>query len=379
MTTLPLLDPIIAGTPRARFFDVMRFACPGRTLATLGGIWRSTLDRWVAEGMPAELASIPRLIEHFGLQQHLWGGPQAQVFTFPAFQHTVLRETATTVTYRNEMGITCTDFKVNAYQSMPHFEAFPVRSRADWREYRTRLQWDPARVGAEWEAQVAGWRGREAPLILALGRVASLYGALRDMVGVEGLSVLFYDDPELVAEMMDTMVELFLHTTTQLFAHFVPDAVCFWEDMAYKTSSLLGVRQVREFMLPRYQRMTAHLRQLGVPFILLDSDGCIDQLIPLWLEAGIDGVVPMEAQAGMDVARYREQYPRLLMMGGIDKKALAEGPAAIDREMDKIARTIATGGFVPFFDHGLPHDVPYAHFVYFVRRLKEVCETGESY
>lgn len=370
----PTLEPLIAGTPRACFFDVMRFACPGRTLATLGGIWPSTLQRWVEEGLPAELASIPRLLEHFGLQPHLWGGPQAQVFTFPPFPRTVLRETADTVTYRNEMGITCTDFKVNAYQSMPHFEAFPVRSRADWQAYRPRLQWDPARVGAEWQAQVEGWRGRQAPLILALGRVASLYGALRDLVGVEGLSVLFYDDPALVAEMMDAMVELFLHTTTHLFAHFLPDAVCFWEDMAYKTSSLLGVRQVREFMLPRYQRMTAHLRRLGVPFLLLDSDGCIDQLIPLWLEAGIDGVVPMEAQAGMDVARYREQYPRLLMMGGIDKKALAEGPAAIDHEIDKIARTIASGGLVPFFDHGLPHDVPYAHFRYFVQQLKAVCQ-----
>ncbi len=374
MTTLqPKLAPIIPGTPRARFFDVMRFACPGRTLATLGGIWRSTLDRWVVEGLPPELASIPRLIEHFGLQPHLWGGPAAQVFTFPLFARTVLRETERTVTYLNETGITCTDFKVNAYQSMPHFEAFPVRSRADWDAYRTRLQWTPARIGDGWATQTAEWRGRTAPLILALGRVASLYGSLRDLVGVEALSVLFYDDLALVEEMMDTMVELFLQTTTALFADFLPDAVCLWEDMAYKTSSLLGVHHVRELMVPRYRRMTTHLRQLGVPLILLDSDGCIDGLIPCWLEAGIDGVVPMEAQAGMDVARYREQYPDLLMMGGVDKKALAEGPAAIDRELDKIARTIASGGLIPFFDHGLPHDVSYANFRYFVKGLKAVC------
>jgi uroporphyrinogen decarboxylase len=119
--------------------------------------------------------------------------------------------------------------------------------------------------------------------------------------------------------------------------------------------------------------MTAHLRRLGVPIILLDSDGCIDQLIPIWLEAGMDGVVPMEAQAGMDVALYREKYPCLLMMGGVDKKALAAGPAAIDREIDKIRRTIATGGLVPFFDHGLPHDASYANFLYYVHQLKQVC------
>ena len=55
----------------------------------------------------------------------------------------------------------------------------------------------------------------------------------------------------------------------------------------------------------------------------------------------------------------------------MDKKALAAGPEAIDREMDKVRRTVAVGGYVPFFDHGLPHDVPWEHFLYFVKRLKE--------
>ncbi len=77
----------------------------------------------------------------------------------------------------------------------------------------------------------------------------------------------------------------------------------------------------------------------------------------------------------MDVAEYRRRYPRLVMMGGVDKKALAAGRGAIDAELDKVRRTIATGGYIPFFDHGLPHDVSYADFLYFVERLKSV--TGQ--
>jgi len=168
------------------------------------------------------------------------------------------------------------------------------------------------------------------------------------------------------------VVELFCRLVDALLADFVPDAVCLWEDMAYKTSTLLGAPQVRQFMLPRYRIMTARLRARGVPFIVLDSDGHIEELIPIWLEAGIDGVVPMEAQSGMDVAEYRRRYPRMLMMGGVDKRALAAGPEAIDREMDKIRRTIASGGYIPWFDHGLPHDVSYRNFLYYVQRLKEV-------
>jgi hypothetical protein len=360
-------------TPRDLFNKVMRFECPGRTLCTLGGIWPSTFERWAQEGKPAHLNSILRLIEHFGLQPHIWSGPAAEVFTYPAFEHTVLRETQDTVTYRNAMGIVCTDFKKDAYKSMPHFEDFPVHSRAEWSDYKARLQWHPDRVGQAWRNQCAAWKTQDAPVILALNRGGSLYGCLRDLLGMEPLSVLFYDDPEWIADMMDTALDLFLHCADALFAEYVPDAVCLWEDMAYKNGPLLGPAQVRELMLPRYKIMVRKLRDKGVPFILLDSDGRIDDLLPIWLEAGIDGVVPMEAQCGMDVALFRRRYPRMLMMGGIDKKALATGPAAIDREMDKVSAAIASGGYVPFFDHGLPHDVSWDQFTYFVRRLKDVC------
>ena len=348
----------------------MRFRCPGQTLKTLGGIWRSCFERWHGEGMPAALDSIPDLLRHFGLQPHTWCGPQAQVFTWPPFERTVLGETPETVTYRNEMGIVCTDFKHDAYKSMPHFERFPVQSPADWHEYRQRLRWSADRVGEPWRRQAAELRTSQNPVILALTRGASLYGALRDMMGVEALSLAFYDHPDMVAEMMDNQVELFLGLADALFAEYVPDAVCLWEDMAYRNGSLLSVAHVRELMVPRYRRMTARLRDWGVPFILLDSDGRIDELIPLWMEAGIDGAVPVERQCGMNPAEIRRRWPRLLMMGGIDKSALARGPAAIDAEMAMVRETIASGGFVPFFDHGLPHNVSWPDFVHFAERLK---------
>jgi len=359
-------------SPRELFYRVMTFSAPGTTLATLGGIWPSTRQRWIAEGMPPELMDLQKMWDYFGLDPHLWAAPDAAVFVYPPFERTVLRETEDKVTYVNDLGLTCTEFKTDAYKSMPHFEAFPVQDRRTWEAYRERLQWTPERIGEAWERQKAAWADRTVPLIIALNRGGSLYGSLRDLCGVERLSYLFYDDPGLVEEMMDTVLALFLRVAEALFSDFTPDVVCLWEDMAYKTGSLLSLRHVRRFMLPRYQVMTAKLRELGVPFIFLDSDGNLEQLIPVWLEAGIDGLVPMEANSGMDVALYRERYPRLLMMGGVDKRALHFGREAIDREMDKIARTIAGGGLVPFFDHGLPHDASYANFLYFVERLKQV-------
>jgi uroporphyrinogen decarboxylase len=172
--------------------------------------------------------------------------------------------------------------------------------------------------------------------------------------------------------MMDTLLELDLRCVDALFAEYQPDAVCLWEDMACRHGSLLAPALVRAFLLPRCRALVRRLRERGVPYVLLDSDGRIDELIPLWLEAGVDGVVPMEAQSGMDVALYRERYPRLLMLGGVDKRALAAGPAAIDVEMAKVRWAIARGGYIPFFDHGLPHDVSWANFCHFVARLREL-------
>ncbi|HEY3398470.1 MAG TPA: hypothetical protein VGM19_12515 [Armatimonadota bacterium] len=359
-------------TGRELFHQVMTFSAPGTTLATLGGIWPSTLDRWETEGMPLELRDMNRLLEHFGLEPHIWGNPDAALYVWPLFDKQVLSEDETTVTYTNEYGITCRDFRENAYQSMPHFESFPLHTHADWDAYRERLVWSPERVGAGWEQQKTDWRQRTAPLIIALNRGASLYGSLREMFGMEQLSYLFCDDPAWLAEIMDVMVALCVGAVGTLFADFVPDAVCLWEDMAYKTGSLLSVRHVRELMVPRYQIMTAALRRAGVPFIFEDSDGYIDDLIPLWLEGGFDGMVPMEANSGMDVALYREKYPRLLMIGGVDKRAFSRDHAAVEHEIHKIEQVIATGGLLPFFDHGLPHDATWDNFQYYVRRLKEV-------
>ncbi len=361
-----------SSTPRERFHQIMRFECPGRTLATLGGIWPSCFERWAAEGMPAGIASVPQLWEHFDLDPHIWCGPQARIYVNPPFPREVQAETDDTVTYVNHLGITCTEFKQDAYKSMPHFEAFPVQSRADWDAYKERLQWQPDRIGDRWEEHKAQLRQSTAPVILFLDRVASLYGSLRDMVGTAELSLLFYDDPEMINDMMDTVTALCLQCVDALFDDYVPDAVCMWEDMAYKTAPLVSPALVRDLMVPRYKQMTAKLKEKGVPYIFLDSDGFCDQLIPLWLDAGIDGLVPMERQCGMHPDVYREKYPTLLMCGGIDKKALAKGPEAIDREIDMVRRTIATGGFIPWFDHGLPHDVPWQHFVYFVDQLKQL-------
>jgi uroporphyrinogen decarboxylase len=60
-------------------------------------------------------------------------------------------------------------------------------------------------------------------------------------------------------------------------------------------------------------------------------------------------------------------------MGGLDKRALAESKAAIEREVDKARRAVKLGRYIPGFDHLIPPDVPWDNFRYAAQQLRRVC------
>ncbi len=151
------------------------------------------------------------------------------------------------------------------------------------------------------------------------------------------------------------------------------DFAVMWEDMAYKTASLISPRHFRQFMTPNYRKITDVLRQSGIDVILLDSDGNIEELIPLWLEVGVNYLYPMECAAGMDVLKLRARYGRdLLMGGGMDKRILARDRRAIDAMIDEKRGLMLEGGYVPGCDHAIPPDVPWANFLHYRERLAGV-------
>jgi len=197
-------------------------------------------------------------------------------------------------------------------------------------------------------------------------------------VGVERLCTLFYDEPAFVEEMMDANADLIIAIMDQVLEVIDVDAFAFWEDMAYKTGPLISPAMARRYMLPRYRRVVEFLRGRGVRIIGLDSDGRIDPLIPVWLDAGLNMLYPFEAQAGMDVLEVRRRYGNdLLIWGGVDKRALAAGRRAIDAELARLRPLIEEGGYIPHTDHSIPPDVPFAHFCYYMERMREAV-SGEG-
>jgi uroporphyrinogen decarboxylase len=84
---------------------------------------------------------------------------------------------------------------------------------------------------------------------------------------------------------------------------------------------------------------------------------------------------PWECTNGQDIRDVRKEYGRKLgIIGGLDKKALIEGKEQIEKEITgKIPFMLKTGGYIASFDHGIPVDVPYENYLYYIKRLKEIC------
>jgi uroporphyrinogen decarboxylase len=124
-------------------------------------------------------------------------------------------------------------------------------------------------------------------------------------------------------------------------------------------------------MGPNYRRIRDFARQHGIGVISVDTDGDPRLIIPNMIDGGVSYLWPFEVAAGCDVAEIRQQHPCLGMMGGIDKRALAVGPEAIDRELERIAPVIETGRYIPALDHLVPDDVSWDHYRYYAEALRK--------
>ena len=87
---------------------------------------------------------------------------------------------------------------------------------------------------------------------------------------------------------------------------------------------------------------------------------------------------PFEIASNIDPVKLRKQYRNLIIVGGIDKRALAKGKSEIDDEIKKARILLREGGYFPCVDHGIPPDVPYENFVYFVNELRKLSDYEET-
>ena len=348
---------------RERFNRVMHYETVDHPPLLVPGPWASTRRRWESEGLPAGAD----LQEYFGLPPYRSHGLAIDTLMIPPFQERILEDAGEFVVKIDRHGAKVRNFKTE--DSMPEFLEYAVKGRESLPWLRERFDVRaPGRAAPDWLARANTARSQGAVTFINGGMY---FGFLNEHMGTEDLLVTYFDDPAFVHEVNNlqcTACEFALNTA---LPHFRIDCVGYHEDMAYKNGSMISPAMFREFMVPYYRRIQAAAAPHGVDLHYLDSDGNIEELIPLWLECGINILTPMEVAAGMDVVRLRKKFGRALrVVGGFDKRILARTPQAIGAELERLRPVIEDGGYIPGIDHGVPHDVPWRNACHYVRTLK---------
>jgi uroporphyrinogen decarboxylase len=196
-------------------------------------------------------------------------------------------------------------------------------------------------------------------------------------MGVERLSLALYDDPRWIEEMMEHLTSLFLSILERLAGKMQVDLCWWWEDMCFNRGPLISPDTFAQLMLPRYRRITNFLRQeLGCEYNMLDCDGNIHKLVPLWLQGGINVMFPLEALHTDAVSLAGEFGDSVALRGAFNKVALIEGTEAIDGEFERLRALKKTGGFIPHTDHRVPPDVSLQNYLYYRQRKREFIGKG---
>ena len=353
---------------KERFHRIFQFKDVDRVCDYEFGFWAETMDRWHREGLPLEKRDNRGIelylglegwdcLEFLPLKTGLWPVPPTRI----------IEEGEGRALVDDGMGgvYMCT----TDTSSPPHYVRHPLKSREDWESIRHFFDpGTPGRVPLRWEEAAERHKERDYPVGIVVG---SLYGWLRDWMGVEALSIAFYRDPDWVGEMMDTLTELWITVLRRVLPHVEVDFSSWWEDMAYNRGPLLGVRHFEEFMVPRYRKVVNVLEEYGVKIHFLDCDGDISALAPGWLEAGVNGMFPNEARF-TDSYELRERYGHdVLLAGSVNKMALINGEKAIDQELERLTPLLDDGGFIPMVDHRCPPEVSYATYRYYLEKKRE--------
>ncbi len=334
-------------THRQRFARLMSFQGVDRLpVIEWAGYWDQTLARWRREGLPAELA------EPFDVRRHLGLDPYRQMWVGT--------------------------FGPEAPQPPAHGAGIV----ADLREYESvlpRLYPQPGRSGGVDLELLRRWAAQQhRGQIVVWITLDGFFWFPRKLLGIQPHLYAFYDQPALMHRINSDLLDFHLRVLEEMLKVLTPDFMTFAEDMSYNHGPMISRAQFEEFLAPYYRRIAPLLRQAGVR-VLVDSDGDVTDMVEWMLSVGVEGFLPLERMAGVDVSELRRRWPKLLMIGAFDKTVMHRGEPAVRGEFERLMPVMRQGGFIPSVDHQTPPGVSLAQYRRYVKLLGEYCRAAANF
>lgn len=240
--------------------------------------WDRTIDRWHEEGLPPELTDRYDICRHFNLDVY-------QQDWFP------VRGSACPQPGSHGAGILSSMKEYEAI--LEHLYPLPAVNVERW---------------TKWAAQ------QERGDVVLWFSVDGYFWFARTLLGIEKHLYAFYDQPELLHRINSDLTEWILKVIEEVCSICTPDFMTFGEDMSYNHGPMISKELFDEFMKPYYARVIPKLKECGI-IPIVDSDGDISVPAYWFEEVGLDGILPLERQAGVDIAKLRKEHPRMRFMG----------------------------------------------------------------
>lgn len=370
-------------TNRERILAVLNYEKYDRIPVIHFGFWNETLTKWKDEGhLTSEVlkdawdgsANQKIIGDLLGFDSSFSMTLHNEMALSPCFETIEVGKTPDGFRkVRNHMGVI--ELHRGDATGIPAEIDHLLKDRESWEEhFKAKLQPGKDRIYTANLDYFKENRPQDTILHLYAG---SLFGAIRDMMGVEGISYLYADDEELFVEIIDTVGNLCYEQTKMILAlanerGLTIDCGHFWEDICYKNGPLVIPSVFHEVVGPHYKKITSLLNQNGINLISLDCDGWIDSLIPTWFNNGVNIMFPIEVGTWRaEITPWREKYGKELRgVGGMDKTIFAHDYKAVDQEIERLKPLIALGGFIPCPDHRIAPDAKWENVQYYCERMK---------
>lgn len=378
---------------REKFNAVMNFDDNSPNMKAEFGYWAGTIRTWFDQGLP-RLQDIPdsvldgelvrgtlplhpeddglidrNVLPYFKLDSYLAKFP---FDISPRLGLKIIKEDSKERIYIDKFGITNKVSKECA--GIPMILDYPIKNSKDFNDYKKYYDDNPrTRLPENWDNMVQYLKHREFPIRLG-GNPFGFSFLARHLMGEVGYMTSLFDDPGLIKGINRFYMDYVKEYWSLILKDIEIDCIIILEDMAYRSGSFISGEMFREFLSPFYIEFIDFLKQYNIKNIIVDCDGLIDELIPLWMEVGVNGMFPIEAVN--DLVEIRRLYPGLKLLGGFDKRSLFAGSSreTIDREIDRVVSVTSKGGYIPHIDHAVSADVTWDNFKYYRLKLNEILD-----
>ncbi len=320
-----------------RFNAVMNFQKPDRIpMIEWAGYWDKTLTNWYTDGLPKNLEDPADIRAHLGLDTYLqfWVGPRNATCPEPPFHGAGLMTEGQSYELLKDF-----------HFPKPAFDRQTIESWAEMQQNGDAVIW----ITFE-----------------------GFFWFPRSIFGIEKHMYAFFDQPELIPRMNRDIMHYNLEVLDEFCQICTPNFMTFAEDMSYNLGPMLSKDCFDEYLAPYYQKVVPELKKRNIR-VFVDSDGDVSKIIPWLKEVGIEGILPLERMAGVDVGQIRRDHPDFRMIGGFDKMIMHQGPAAIEKEFERLLPTMRSGGYIPSVDHQTPPDVLLKNYRHYLRLLEKYC------